>query len=110
MTSARSKGAAQSWCSFCRAELVEAVVLTIPGSRGRGQRSTTGWFCSARCGDCVLALAALNPSPLASREFIAKRTLLTDRLLELWRRGSGPEPSLVLEAARQAGSGLAISP
>jgi hypothetical protein len=55
-------------------------------------------------------LAALNPSPLASREFIAKRTLLTDRLLELWRRGSGPEPSLVLEAARQAGSGLAISP
>jgi hypothetical protein len=52
-------------------------------------------------------LAELHPSPLASDDFIAKRLLLTDRLLDLWRRGQGPDPALVLEAARTASSGLA---
>ena len=56
---------------------------------------------------CVLALAALHPSPLASSDFISKRALLTDRLLDLWRHGQGPDPTLVLQAARAASSGLA---
>jgi hypothetical protein len=105
----RARRVAQTHCSFCRAELDESVELTIPGSRVRGRNGTVGCFCSARCRDCVLALAALHPSPLASFEFISKRGLLTDRLLDLWRRGKGPDPSLVLEAARRAHSGLGFA-
>ena len=93
-------------CSFCRAELGEGLALPIPGSRAHGQRSQTGHFCSARCRNCVLALAALHPSPLASGEFITKRALVTDRLLYLWRDGRGPDPVLVLAAARKASRGL----
>jgi hypothetical protein len=54
-----------------------------------------------------MALAALHPSPLASSDFITKRALLTDRLLDLWRHGHGPDPALVLQAARAASSGFA---
>ena len=54
-----------------------------------------------------MALAALHPSPLASSDFISKRALLTDRLLDLWRHGHGPDPALVLQAARAASSGFA---
>jgi hypothetical protein len=32
---------------------------------------------------------------------------VTDRLLELWRHGQGPDPALVLQAARAASTGLA---
>jgi hypothetical protein len=64
-------------------------------------------FCSPRCRRCVLALAALNPSPLVSDAFISRRAVLTDRLLDLWRGGHGPDPALVLHAALAAGSGLA---
>ena len=46
-------------------------------------------------------------SPLASSDFVARRGLLTDRLLDLWRHGQGPDPALVLQAARAASSGLA---
>jgi hypothetical protein len=59
-------------------------------------------FCSSRCRDCVLALGALNPSVLSSARFLERRTLLTDRLLELWRAGKGPDPALVLVAAERA--------
>ena len=96
-----------SWCSFCRAELGEGTEL-IPASRVRGQHTTAGSFCSTYCRDCVLALAALHPSPLASSKFIATRALLTDRLLDLWRRGEGPDPAVVLQAARTASSGLQL--
>ena len=99
-------GAKPSRCSFCRAELGEGLEVAILGSRARGQRAQTGHFCSTRCHNCVLALAALHPSPLASGEFIARRGLLTDRLLDLWRRGNGPDPGVVLEAARHASCGL----
>jgi hypothetical protein len=51
-------------------------------------------------------LEALNPSPLASDDFISGRELLTDRLIDLWRHGQGPDPALVLEAARTAGGGF----
>ena len=64
-------------------------------------------FCSTRCRDCVLALEALNPSPLASYDFVLRRGLLTDRLLDLWRSGEGPDPTLVLRAARTCSSGFA---
>jgi hypothetical protein len=94
-------------CSFCRAELGESLELTIPGSGKHGQHASTGCFCSTRCRNCVLALAALHPSPLASYEFTSKRALLTDRLLDLWRQGRGPDPGLVLQAAKRAGCGLA---
>ena len=96
----------RSRCSFCRGELEGSLELTIPGSRKNGKRDSSGLFCSTQCRNCVLALAALHPSPLASSDFISKRALLTDRLLDLWRRGQGPDPALVLEAAKRAGCGL----
>lgn len=94
-------------CSFCQAEIGEGLELTIPGSGVLGQRTSTSSFCSTYCRDSVLALAALHPSPLASNDFITKRTLLTDGLLDLWRHGQGPDPALVLQATRAASSGLA---
>ena len=91
-------------CSFCRAELGESIELTIADKNLK--RKATGCFCSTRCRDCVLALAALHPSPLATDDFVSTRGLLTDRLLGLWRQGQGPDPRLVLEAAERASRGL----
>jgi hypothetical protein len=91
-------------CSFCRAELGQNLELTIAGRSGQG--ASTGSFCSARCRTCVLALAALHPSPLAPDEFVSRRGVLTDRLLDLWRQGRGPDPGLVLQAAERASRGL----
>ena len=96
-------------CSFCRAELGLGVEIGTVGSRARGQRAPTGHFCSTRCHTCVLALEALHPSPLATGEFIETRARLTDHLLTAWRGGKGPDPELVLEAARHASSGLALA-
>lgn len=90
-------------CSFCQVELREEC---IPMSARRRHWRSASRFCSTRCLNCVLALEALNPSPLASEDFISGRELLTDRLIELWRRGQGPDPALVLEAARTAGGGF----
>jgi MYM-type Zinc finger with FCS sequence motif len=90
-------------CSFCRAELGDAVELTISKD---GQGRSTGSFCSAHCRNCVLALAALHPSPLASDDFVSRRGVLTDRLLDLWRHGRGPDPVLVLRAAEHVSCGL----
>jgi hypothetical protein len=39
---------------------------------------------------------------LSNAPFLDQRTLLTDRLLQLWRNGKGPDPALVLEAAERA--------
>lgn len=105
-TPVRKRVAPQLRCSFCQAELGEDIELT-PGRVGKHDQRTSSSFCSAHCRDCVLALVALHPSPLASPDFIARRALLTDRLLDLWRRGQGPDPALVLQAARAASSGLA---
>jgi hypothetical protein len=91
-------------CSFCRAEFADTPERTVPSKDGRG--TTTGSFCSARCRYCVLALAALHPSPLALEEFASRRGVLTDRLLDLWRQGLGPDPELVLRAAERASCGL----
>lgn len=107
--SVSSRSAKQSRCSFCRADLDERLGLTIPGSGKHGHRATTGCFCSTRCRNCVLALAALHPSPLASEAFISTRALLTDRLLDLWRQGQGPDPGLVLQAAKIASCGFPIA-
>jgi hypothetical protein len=104
--SVSNRSAKKSCCSFCRAEFGESLELTIPGSGKHGQRGSTGSFCSTRCRNCVLALAALHPSPLASVDFSSKRALLTDRLLDLWRHGQGPDPGLVLQAAKRASCGL----
>jgi hypothetical protein len=104
--SVSKRSAEKSRCSFCRAELGESLELTIPGSGKHGRRASTGCFCSTHCRNCVLALAALHPSPLASDDFISKRALVTDRLLDLWRQGQGPDPGLVLQAAERAGCGL----
>jgi hypothetical protein len=95
-------------CSFCRAELGEGVKLAVPASGAHGRGALTSSFCSSHCRNCVLALAALHPSPLASSDFLSKRALLTDRLLHLWRRGEGPDPALVLQAAVGASRGLTI--
>jgi hypothetical protein len=105
----RNQEPKQLRCSFCEAELGGDMELTSPGAGKHGRRTSTSSFCSTYCRDCVLALGALHPSPLASSDFISKRALLTDRLLVLWRRGQGPDPVLVLKAARNAGSGLAGS-
>jgi len=88
-------------CSFCQAELGDNLKLTIAGEDGRGK--STGSFCSPHCRNCVLALAALHPSPLATDEFVSRRGILTDRLLSLWRQGRGPDPVLVLRAAERVG-------
>jgi hypothetical protein len=101
-----NRSAKDARCSFCRAELTERLELSIPGSGTYGQRASIGCFCSTHCRNCVLALAALHPSPLASADFISQRALLTDRLLDLWRQGQGPDPELVLQAANRAGCGL----
>lgn len=102
----RKRDAKQLRCSFCQAELGEDIELTPPRWGKHDQRASSS-FCSTHCRDCVLALAALHPSPLASNDFVARRGLLTDRLLDLWRHGQGPDPALVLQAARAASSGLA---
>ena len=94
-------------CCFCQAELGEDAPRAISASRAHGLCPTASLFCSTRCRDCVLALAALHPSPLATSDFISTRTLLTDRLLDLWRGGDGPDPALVLQAALNASCGLA---
>jgi hypothetical protein len=106
----RSGKANRLRCSFCQAELDEETepVDAAPGKQQR-PRISSSRFCSARCRDCVLALEALNPSPLASYDFILRRGLLTDRLIDLWRSGKGPDPTLVLRAARNSSSGLATS-
>jgi hypothetical protein len=103
----RNQDAKQLRCSFCQAALGGDMELTSLGAGKHGRRRSTSSFCSTYCRDCVLALAALHPSPLASSDFISKRALLTDRLLVLWRHGKGPDPAVVLQAARNARSGLA---
>jgi hypothetical protein len=105
-TAASNRSAKRLRCSFCRAELGEGLELTIPGSGSHGQRASTGCFCSTHCRNCVLALAALHPSPLASDDFVLTRALLTDQLLSLWRQGEGPDPGLVLQAAGRASCGF----
>lgn len=101
-----NRDARQLRCSFCQAELGGDIELTT-GFGTHRQGTSTSSFCSAHCRNCVMALAALHPSPLASSDFISKRALLTDRLLDLWRHGHGPDPALVLQAARAASSGFA---
>jgi hypothetical protein len=101
--------AKQLRCSFCQAELGEDRERTTPGFRARVEGTATSMFCSTYCRDCVLALAALHPSPLASSDFVSKRALLTDRLLDLWRRGQGPDPALVLQAAKATSCGLEVA-
>ncbi len=96
-------------CSFCQSEFDTDLELTPPQSAAHRRRASASSFCSTYCRDCVLALAALHPSPLASGDFISKRTLLIDRLLDLWREGKGPDPALVLQAAETASSGLVIA-
>jgi len=103
----RDHAGQQLRCSFCQVGLGEGIGLTTQGFEKQRHRTTSSSFCSTRCRDCVLALAELHPSPLATDDFIARRALLTDRLLDLWRHGQGPDPALVLEAARTASSGLA---
>jgi hypothetical protein len=83
-------------CSFCRADLDQHTEQTLAGINGEGS------FCSAHCRNCVLALAALHPSVLAPYEFVSRRAVLTDQLLDLWRHGHGPDPSLVLQAAERS--------
>ena len=102
----RNRDAKQLRCSFCQAVLGEDLAITTPRAGLPGQRTSGSSFCSTYCRDSVLALAALHPSPLASSDFISTRALLTDRLLDLWRHGQGPDPALVLQAARAASSGL----
>ena len=106
----RSGKANRLRCSFCQAELDEETEPLDAATGQRGRRISASRFCSARCRDCVLALEALNPSPLASYDFILRRGLLTDRLIELWRSGQGPDPTLVLRAARNSSSGLTKPP
>jgi len=103
----RSGRASGLRCSFCQALLGQENETMSAGTRAHGQRMSASRFCTTRCRDCVLALEALNPSPLAPYDFITRRALLTDRLIHLWRSGKGPDPALVLRAARASHSGLA---
>ena len=89
-------------CSFCKSELDESAAVRVRTPGGHSRDLTA--FCSTRCRDCVLALSALNPAALSNVDFLERRTLLTDRLLQLWRNGKGPDPALVLEAAEHTRS------
>jgi hypothetical protein len=91
--------AASSRCSFCRLEVEESAAVQIQTPGGHRRELTA--FCSSRCRDCVLALGALNPPVFSNAGFLERRTLLTDRLLQLWRNGEGPDPALVLMAAKR---------
>jgi hypothetical protein len=92
--------AANLRCSFCTSEVEDSVAVRIRTPGGHVREVTA--FCSSRCRDCVLALGALNPPVFSDAEFLERRTLLTDRLLQLWRNGKGPDPALVLMAAERA--------
>jgi hypothetical protein len=92
--------AASVRCSFCTLEVGDAAAVRIRTPGGHIREFTA--FCSSRCRDCVLALGALNPEVLSNPGFLERRTLLTDRLLQLWRSGEGPDPALVLKAAKRA--------
>jgi hypothetical protein len=92
--------AASLRCSFCTSEFEDSAAVRIRTPGGHIREFTA--FCSSRCRDCVLALGALNPSALANTGFLERRGLLTDRLLQLWRNGKGPDPALVLMAAERA--------
>jgi hypothetical protein len=83
-------------CSFCQVDLGHDIEQTLTGNNGEGS------YCSAHCRNCVLALAALHPSVLAPHDFVLRRGVLTDQLLDLWRHGQGPDPSLVLQAAERS--------
>ena len=96
-------------CSFCQTEVDGDLELTPLRSAAHLRHASSSVFCSTYCRDCVVALAALHPSPLASGDFISRRALLTDRLLDLWRQGKGPDPALVLQAAESVSSGLVIT-
>ena len=98
-----------SRCAFCQTDIADdrAVTIHATGAHGRGRE--TSCFCSARCRSCVMALAALHPSPLSPEEFIEQRTLICDGLHELRRRGLGPDPALVLRAAERAGHAPAVA-
>ena len=89
--------AASLRCSFCKSEVEDGAAVRIRTPGGHVREFTA--FCSARCRDCVLALGALNPPVFSNAGFLERRTLLTDRLLQLWRNGKGPDPALVLKAA-----------
>jgi hypothetical protein len=92
--------AASLRCSFCTSEVEDSAAVRIRTPGGHRRELTA--FCSLRCRDCVLALGALNPSVFSSAGFLERRTLLTDRLIRLWRNGEGPDPALVLMAAERA--------
>jgi hypothetical protein len=95
-----SRKASKLSCSFCQVDLDHDAGPTLAGNHGEGS------FCSDHCRNCVLALAALHPSVLAPDEFLSRRGVLTDQLLDLWRNGRGPDPQLVLQAAEYASRGM----
>ena len=72
----RDHAGQQLRCSFCQVGLGEGIGLTTHGFEKQRHRTTSSSFCSTRCRDCVLALAELHPSPLATDDFIARRALL----------------------------------
>ena len=69
----RNQDGQQLRCSFCQAALGGGIELTSQGAGKQRRRTSTSSFCSTRARDCVLALAELHPSPLASSDFISKR-------------------------------------
>jgi hypothetical protein len=89
-------------CSICRAEIGDdGLTLTTRLSA----RSTVAWglFCSERCRDAAKALVAIDEAPPGTSSAARRqRGEIADGLLALWRRGAGPEPSLVLLAAEHA--------
>ena len=61
-----AKTSKQVRCSFCQSAFDDSLELTPLRSAAHRRRASTSSFCSTYCRDCVLALAALHPSPLAS--------------------------------------------
>jgi hypothetical protein len=93
--------AGPSRCSICRAA-IEGEGLCLSSPFGGGKHAH-GLYCSERCRNAARALAAIGVTAVGmSSAVLRQREKVAEGLLTLWRRGAGPEPSLVLLAAEQA--------
>jgi hypothetical protein len=92
------KAAGPFRCAICRAEISDDEGLTFSDGR-----ADVGLYCGERCRDAARAAIEIRDAPVgASPELRRQRDEIADALLDLWRRGRGPDPADVLFAAEYA--------
>jgi hypothetical protein len=68
-----------------------------------GRTLDVGRYCGERCRDAARAVIAIRDIPIGSSSGLQRqREEIADALLDLWRRGVGPDPAEVLFAAEYA--------